>query len=657
MKKTFYFLLSFLAILCLTLGLAACVSTKPTVTQIALSGGEREFSVGENFTDEGLTVTATYSDGTAKTLDKTEYTVDDSAINFFKTGNYDVTVTVNGTAVSSTYEVQIIPANALRLLMIGNSFSDDTIQYVYEIADNLGLFPVILGNLYIGGCSIDTHYTNAVNDFANYEYRTYNGTSWQTENNVSISTALNDRSWNYVSLQQASDYSGDTTSLYCLNELMDYVKEIKPKAKLVWNMTWAYQQDSTHPAFPKYNSNQTTMYNAICNLAQTEILPRDFATLIPNGTAIQNARTSYVGDTLTRDGYHLTLDLGRYIAGLTLVGALTGQDISQVTYKPNGVTAELKQIAIESAQNALATPFSVTQSTHKTQPAVDLTGLTKMDYLPVGSAYWWSTDTAYNTYHTNKSNSKQYVATPRFTKTQLPVGSKIIVKSGWQYRPEAWVTDAKQTSRPNNVTTYEVNVTAAWWGNYTYRAFNISKVGTPSLEGQYDSARDAFQIYVPTGTPAPTYTKYDSNDATLLSQQGVNISTMKLVEYVPVNGYYNSENENFTSLKMELISDGDTNTHPKFIASPIFTKTTLPVGSVIIVDSGWKYRPDGYLATGKPSSRPANVTTNVVKIDSAWWGDFTVRAFNISNTAQTAINQTPYEAYAHVRIYVPANNA
>ncbi len=35
------------------------------------------------------------------------------------------------------------------------------------------------------------------------------------------------------------------------------------------------------------------------------------------GTAIQNLRTSYMGDTLTRDGYHLEVNTGRYTVSMT----------------------------------------------------------------------------------------------------------------------------------------------------------------------------------------------------------------------------------------------------------------------------------------------------------------------------------------------------
>ena len=63
------------------------------------------------------------------------------------------------------------------------------------------------------------------------------------------------------------------------------------------------------------------MYNAIIETTQSFILPNSqFSMIVPVGTAIQNARTSYLGDNLNRDGTHLDYGIGRYIAALCCHG-------------------------------------------------------------------------------------------------------------------------------------------------------------------------------------------------------------------------------------------------------------------------------------------------------------------------------------------------
>ena len=79
---------------------------------------------------------------------------------------------------------------ALRILTIGNSFSDDTMQYVYQIAKALGIEKVELGNLYIGGCTLDTHATNARGDLPAYEYRQNKDGEWKTTANDKMGNAI-----------------------------------------------------------------------------------------------------------------------------------------------------------------------------------------------------------------------------------------------------------------------------------------------------------------------------------------------------------------------------------------------------------------------------------------------------------------------------------
>ena len=133
-------------------------------------------------------------------------------------------------------------------------------------------------------------------------------------------------------------------------------------------MTWAYQQNSTHSEFPKYNSDQMTMYNAIVSAVQGQVLPTNqFSGVIPCGTAVQNLRTSFIGDTITRDGYHMSYDKGRFVTGLMWARLLTGSSIVGNTYRPSGYSYTGKVMAAlwESVENAFRTPLAVT---HRSMP-------------------------------------------------------------------------------------------------------------------------------------------------------------------------------------------------------------------------------------------------------------------------------------------------
>ena len=388
---------------------------------------------------------------------------------------------------------------ALKILTIGNSFSDDTMQYVYQIAKDMGVSSISLGNLYIGGCTLNTHADNARGDKAAYEFRTNSTGVWNTTKSYKMSDAVKLENWDFISLQQASGSSGIESTYSQLGYLIKYVKELCPNAKIVWNMTWAYQKDSTHAEFSKYNKNQMTMYKAIVDTVDKKIKSNpDIYCVSATGTAIQNARSSYIGDRLTRDGYHLTYDFGRYVAGLTFFSALTEMSVENASYAPEGVDPNMRKVAIEAATNAQKSPFSPTASVYTTEPPTDYGNYTRLElnWTPLG--YWISTSTAnHHKIVTTASNSSQYYASAMLTKEDIPVGSIIELADGWQYRPEAWKSTSVQSSRPAVTSTNKIIVTEQWWGEYTHRAFNLSKKGTPALTGNASEIEGALTVWVP----------------------------------------------------------------------------------------------------------------------------------------------------------------
>ncbi|MBR6708088.1 MAG: DUF4886 domain-containing protein, partial [Clostridia bacterium] len=204
-------------------------------------------------------------------------------------------------------------SDSLRILAVGNSFSVDTMQYLAQIACELGT-PVILGNLYIGGCSLQRHYDNTFNKIRDYTYYKTTDGEWSAVPESSIDDGLDDEPWDIITMQQSSGYSGAPETYTCLPQLVDYIRQRVPGARLVWHMTWAYQGNSTHKHFPRYHSNQTEMYGAILDCLSRFVIPTGaFDSVIPTGTALQNARSGFIGDTLTRDGFHLSLTAGRLL--------------------------------------------------------------------------------------------------------------------------------------------------------------------------------------------------------------------------------------------------------------------------------------------------------------------------------------------------------
>ena len=249
----------------------------------------------------------------------------------------------------------------IKILAIGNSFSEDALEnYLYDLAKADGN-KIIIGNLYIGGAPISLHVKNGVENKNAYSYRKVNELGVKTtQKETSIETALKDEKWDYISLQQSSPLSGQyDVIMKDLLSLISYVRQhISKDAKLVYHQTWAYQKDSSHKGFANYNNDQNIMYNAIAAVSKKIAKQKDFNFVVPAGTAIQNARTSF-GDKLTRDGYHLQLTYGRFTAACTWYEKLFGKDVTKNSFYPSTISEEESKTAKKAAHKAFKKPYKI----------------------------------------------------------------------------------------------------------------------------------------------------------------------------------------------------------------------------------------------------------------------------------------------------------
>ena len=151
-------------------------------------------------------VTPTEADTTAATTAAT------TATEAATTAEQTVATTEATTAEATTAATTDTPATpekkSIKILAIGNSFSVDAMEYVYQIAKQVGYEEIVLGNLYIGGCSLQTHAGNLRSKTRGYTYYYNNKGAWLNKGSANITETLDSEEWDYISLQQVSGNSG-----------------------------------------------------------------------------------------------------------------------------------------------------------------------------------------------------------------------------------------------------------------------------------------------------------------------------------------------------------------------------------------------------------------------------------------------------------------
>lgn len=452
---------------------------------------------------------------------------------------------------------------SLKILTIGNSYSDDLTEYAYNVAKSAGIENVEVANLRANSCSLATHLSNAQNDNGYYMFRYWGDGadrwtdygSWNSNGTKKISEAVTQADWDYIIFQQVSTSSTDANSYDDLNYLIDEVQKLNATAKYGWHMTWSTQSDSD------------AMYEGIVSAVQSKIETNDkIDVIIPTGTTIQNARTTSVVDPVSfmrsAGNNHLNYGLGRYAAALTLIKKLTGLSIDDVSYVPTadteGHTFDYKTyeigIAIDAVNKAIEKPFEVTDITLTRIEAAILGGilldnddlnLTKSSYYnknagafyfePLSPEKLASTGTVYD--------YGRYFATKMFTKQTLPVGSVIEVSGGYKYFVENWELDENGTAIAGTgafnsrfsatgatsnsdasafVDTYRVLVTEEWWEGKDIVAFNIGTTAAVLAGVKVDDIANIFKIYIP-------------HDATEKNEDGATDTEGNLYDPTPYN--------------------------------------------------------------------------------------------------------------------------
>lgn len=266
---------------------------------------------------------------------------------------------------SYTESVPRLEDDNIKILAVGNSLTNDATQYLGEILRNAGVKNYVVGRLFESGCSVNAHWGNIIEFAEVYDYSEDSGGGWVSLGKYSAQMALERTDWDYIVLQETIASVTYESSYKYLGNLVDFISETNPDAKLAWQLMWAYQAE-TESKYCRYRTKQeqALMYDQIISTYKSYVSHfEEIVYLLPSGTAVQNLRTSYIGDTITTDGLHMTPSHGRYLTALTWFAAFTNGDVDTIDWYPSNYPEVADDLAVirQSVKDAIQTPLAITE--------------------------------------------------------------------------------------------------------------------------------------------------------------------------------------------------------------------------------------------------------------------------------------------------------
>lgn len=230
----------------------------------------------------------------------------------------------------------------MRILTIGNSFSEDATRYLHKIAAAASE-DIEIVNLAIGGCSLEQHYHNMIEKNKSYLYF-YNGCFM--ERIEELTQIVESQEWDVITLQQASHFSFNKETYYpYVTELVKYIRQAQPKARLLLQQTWAYEDGSDRLYNIAGYKTSDEMLADIKAAYEDAAHTAGFDGIIPSGEMFGALLKSGI-DKIHRDTFHASLGLGRYALGLLWFKTLTGKSVVDNSFCELDETVDEKEIEI-----------------------------------------------------------------------------------------------------------------------------------------------------------------------------------------------------------------------------------------------------------------------------------------------------------------------
>ncbi|MBO5868176.1 MAG: DUF4886 domain-containing protein [Oscillospiraceae bacterium] len=296
-------------------------------------------------------------------------------------------------------------AKVLKVLTLGHSLAVNTGHMLALICHAEGFENVLVGTLYYSGCPLNKHVQYLTNDEPAYNLYlsstdTPNVTPLITEA-VTMKYALTYEYWDII-VMQGGVFEVAKEETYTdgnIQIIQDYVNQHKlnPLAKFAWHMPWAFPTDNDlrdtfsgasngyYKNYEQYGHDRRNFYKAMTSCVEKYIVTDEtFDFLIPSGTAIECAVSSYLTEKeIFRDYAHagdLGCVIGSYVwycklAGLDKLDAVNLEKVPKHFLRTHStledwvLTEAEKLIIVEAVNSALEKPLEMTQSQYTERPA------------------------------------------------------------------------------------------------------------------------------------------------------------------------------------------------------------------------------------------------------------------------------------------------
>jgi hypothetical protein len=202
-----------------------------------------------------------------------------------------------------------VRTDSLRILAIGNSFTEDAMQYMDAMvkASGIDISRICVSTLTEGSSNFET-WPNK--DYENKVFSLNRVTGTAVMQHEGKLRELLHQNWDVIVVQQSSTLSYDWKSFAYLKGLEEKLLMYctNPGLCLAFQLVWSHD----HSEMPYVLEGNIACCKKMMNRYGIDLI-------IPTGVAIQNARDTRLNDDmyLTRDYWHLNKGMARYIATAT----------------------------------------------------------------------------------------------------------------------------------------------------------------------------------------------------------------------------------------------------------------------------------------------------------------------------------------------------